>query len=226
MRLIVQRQPWYQAKTEEKRLYWLNASISLLHSIISGTLALHCVAAYLPASLYITDAELDTNGLGGITVAVTTGYFFHELIEINQHNMFFIGSDVMVYAHHYLVGTFCLYGLLGARFCVTVLVLNLLAEINNWSLHGVKVLRGMDYARDSTIVTLVDRTFFPLAILFRVVPHSWVGYRLLVDSTEDNAFFFRFAFVGQLLLMSLNVQLIIFFFQSRKRLATSVKKST
>ena len=65
-------------KTEEKQLYWLNTTLSLFHSIISGFLAVYCVAAYLPGSLYITDDELDTNGLGCITVAVSAGYFFHE----------------------------------------------------------------------------------------------------------------------------------------------------
>eukprot|EP00048_Salpingoeca_helianthica_P018110 m.240755 g.240755 ORF g.240755 m.240755 type:complete len:241 (-) comp23628_c0_seq1:32-754(-) len=211
---LVKGRGWFETLQAQPRELWLNSAASLSHALVSGAGA--SLLVYWWPNIASDPFEADNHGTRTI-VAISNGYFIYDLIDIFQHRLFMKGSQWLIYAHHVVV-IFCFSMALNENTLTAYLSLNLVCEVNNWFLHGGKVLRKTGLAATSTICRLNDVLFLITAAVFRFAPHFWIQYKLVEDYNKfSNGLHFGIAFSGMIAINILNVMLIRDFFISRAR---------
>jgi hypothetical protein len=124
-----------ELSTKEKRLLWLNTSVSLLHSCISSLLSLGVI---LCEPDFLTSSWVTWYKPSAVfTLSVSTGYFIYDFIDLVATSIYAKAPAILV--HHVLVGI-CYIAALFYRVGLPFLVLMLLLEINSVFLHVRKLM--------------------------------------------------------------------------------------
>lgn len=209
----VKDQKWFKALEGETRLLFLNFTLSLAHALVAGSGALYCL--YRQPDLLHSPLTGDS-WLTELMVSISNGYFLYDLLEMNMHRLFLKGTQILVHVHHVVVMA-CFSAALYSGTLTGYLLLTLVCEVNNWFLHGSKMLRKLGFGMRHPLHMAFDALFVLTALTTRVGVHVWIVVKLLEDYGSISTLNFATAFSGMVAINFLNLMLLRDFYLSRAR---------
>ncbi|KAJ4929702.1 hypothetical protein JOQ06_018724 [Pogonophryne albipinna] len=189
---------------------WRNISTSLAHSSLSGAWAVLCF--YLQPQL-LEDLISRHSLLSHSLVAVSTGYFIHDFLDVALNRPCKQSWEVLL--HHSAVLS-CFGLALTSRLYVGYSVVSLLIEINSAFLHirQLLLLSGRRNRTDTTTprpsVTYSVTSWLTLATMFvfRVCTVGWMTRWLVAHSEHMPRFVLTMGATGLSLISIMNVVLL------------------
>ncbi|XP_061733370.1 TLC domain-containing protein 1 [Nerophis ophidion] len=180
---------------------WKNLSVSMVHSLLTGTWALTCAIIW-PETLH--DLRAFHTPLSYLLVCVSTGYFVQDAADIilTGHGR---GSWEFL-IHHALVISAFLYALY-TQLYVAGAVVALFVEVNSVTLH-LRLLLKLAGATSSTLYYINKIVNIFTFITFRLCSQFYLTWYILQNySWLEHAAFFLFA------IMVMNVMILVYFYR-------------
>lgn len=211
---------WFGQLSSENQTLCRTGLTSYVHSLLSGAWTTYIVVT-TPALLANTTSYRDWHSLA--TTAMSCGYFIADLAMMLWKGTFRETPLYLVHVHHVIV-IICLWLCLLVNPDVSAyMVLALVCEVNNWFLHGGKLLRKIGFAADSALFRWNDVLFYITFFVFRMGPHVFTFYSIAGLRHEVPAVWqWLLGVVSSMALIAINVSMLVDFMRSRRRLATFV----
>ncbi|XP_062868295.1 TLC domain-containing protein 1 [Trichomycterus rosablanca] len=190
---IIEFDPW-------KKWKWENLSVSLVHSLLTGTWSIFCVFQY-PVMVY--EIRSAFTPLAYLLVTVSTGYFIHDAGGIIFGGYARESWEFLL--HHVLVIWTFLYAVLTSHY-VAGAVLALFVEVNSVFLHLRLMLKMTGVAKDSPVYTINKLINIFTYVSFRLGAQFYLTFYIVVNySLLDHAFYFLVS------MMLMNIMMLIYF---------------
>ena len=170
-RILQVRPPkFFRGLDAENRTLFRTGLTSYIHSIVSGVWSTYVVVT-TPKLLAEIHGYADWQTLA--MTAMSCGYFLMDLLLMLAKRTFLDTPFLIVHVHHVLVGMALWLTLRFNHGLSTYMVMSLVCEVNNWFLHGGKLLRKMGVTTDSTLYAVNDVLFLLTFFAFRLLPHVY-----------------------------------------------------
>ncbi|KAI5096666.1 calfacilitin [Silurus meridionalis] len=187
--------PWKSYK-------WKNLSVSLVHSLLTGTWAIFCVLQY-PAMVY--EIHSSFTPVSYLLVVVSTGYFIEDAGDILFSG--YVRESWEFLLHHFLVIWTFLYAVLTSHY-VAGAVVALFVEVNSVFLHSRLMLKMAEVPKDSLIYTINKVLNFTTYVIFRLGAQLYLTMYILVNYSQlDHAAYFLAS------MMLMNIMILIYFYR-------------
>ncbi|XP_029303078.1 TLC domain-containing protein 1 [Cottoperca gobio] len=180
---------------------WRNLSVSMVHSLVTGTWALTCVVVW-PETLINLHSYYTP--LSYLLVCVSTGYFVQDAGDIILTGHARASWEFLI--HHVLVISCFLYSLYTELY-VGGAVVALFVEVNSVTLHLRLLLKlaGVQSSRLYHINKLINIITY---VTFRLFTQFYLTWYIVQNYTWlDNGFFFLIA------IMMMNIMIGIYFYR-------------
>ncbi|KAK2163960.1 hypothetical protein LSH36_71g00007 [Paralvinella palmiformis] len=153
---------------------WRNLFGSWFHALIIGSWDISCF-------LMFPDMVVDLVGYHDMysytMIAVTTGYFFYDFVDIVISGRTRTSWEVLL--HHVVVAGTFFYNLILCR-CIAYTAVALLAEVNSFFLHSRKLMQMLQIRFDAPLYRLNVYLNLLSFILCRFIPLIWIIYGMLM----------------------------------------------
>ncbi|KAG7321441.1 hypothetical protein KOW79_015856 [Hemibagrus wyckioides] len=185
-----------------KNYKWKNLSVSLVHSLLTGTWAVFCVFQY-PEMVY--DLNLSFTPASYLLVIISTGYFIQDAVDIIISGYARESWEFLL--HHVMVIWTFLYAVLTWHY-VAGAVVALFVEVNSIFLHLRLMLKMAGVAQDSLLYTINKFINLTTYISFRLGAQSYLTWYILVN-------FSQLVHAGYFLvsMMLMNIMILIYFYR-------------
>ncbi|XP_034406390.1 TLC domain-containing protein 2-like [Cyclopterus lumpus] len=191
---------------------WRNISTSLAHSSLTGAWAVVCF--YIQPHM-VEDLISSQSLLSHSLVAVSTGYFIHDFLDVALNQSFKRSREVLL--HHSLVLS-CFSLSVTSRLYVGYAVVSLLVEINSVFLHirqllllsGRRNMPGTDVKappRPSVTYSVTSALSLGTLLVFRVCTLAWMTRWLAAHTERVPRYALTMGTVGLSLISIMNVVL-------------------
>nr|XP_020476397.1 calfacilitin [Monopterus albus] len=189
-------------KQDEFRSWkWQNLSVSVVHSLLTGTWALICLVVWPEALNNIPSYHTP---LSYLLICVSTGYFVQDAgdIIVTGHAR---GSWEFL-LHHALVIWCFMYALYTQRY-VAGAVIALLVEVNSLTLH-LRLMLKLACAQSSNIYRINKCVNLFTYIIFRLSTQFYLSYYIIAnyDWLDHGAYFL-------VSMMMMNIMILIYFYR-------------
>lgn len=165
--------------TPENKTLFRTGLTSYVHSIVSGALALYAiVSTNLPVHMGEAVGPLMLT-----LCSLSCGYFVMDLTVMLYERTWLEVRFYVIHWHHVVCIVALGLQLLFRPDVAAHLTLQLFCEVNNWFLHGSKLLRKVGMPTTSPLFALMDAGFYVTYFTTRLPPHLFVGYELVVAPT-------------------------------------------
>ncbi|XP_030639229.1 TLC domain-containing protein 1 [Chanos chanos] len=191
----VDRHPWRTWK-------WKNLSVSLVHSLLTGTWAIACVVQYpvMVHEMYSTFTPLSY-----LLVIVSSGYFIQDAGDIILSG--FVRESWEFLLHHVLVIWCFMYALLTSHY-VAGAVVALFVEVNSVFLHTRLLLKLADVASNSSIFVINKLLNVVTYVTFRLGAQFFITWYIIQNySWLDHALYFLVTMI------LMNIMILIYFYR-------------
>ncbi|GAA6219841.1 TLC domain-containing protein 2-like [Lates japonicus] len=196
----------------EKAWKWRNISTSLAHSALSGAWAVSCF--YLRPQM-VEDLISSHSMLSHSLVAVSTGYFIHDFLDM-AFNQSFRWSWELLLHHSVVVSCFGL--AVTTRLYLGFAVMSLLVEVNSIFLHVRQLLLlsgrrnrpGSEVAAPCPSVAYMMTSWLNLGtfLVFRVCTLGWMARWLAGHSEQIPRYILMMGTAGLSLISTMNTVLL------------------
>ncbi|XP_066502690.1 TLC domain-containing protein 1 [Hoplias malabaricus] len=191
----VESEPWRSWK-------WTNLSVSLVHSLLSGTWAIFCA---FQNPVMIREMHSSFSPLSYLLVIVSTGYFIHDAGDIIFSGYARESWEFLL--HHVLVISTFVYAVF-TRHYVAGAVVALFVEVNSVFLHLRLLLKLAGTAKDSLIYSINKMVNVSTYVSFRLGSQFYLTWFIIYNYTYlDHALFFLVC------LMMMNIMILIYFYR-------------
>lgn len=180
---------------------WRNLSVSMVHSLITGTWALTCVLVW-PETL--NDIHLYHTPLSYLLVCVSSGYFVQDACDIifTGHAR---GSWEFLVHHALVIGCF-LYALY-TQLYVAGAVIALFVEVNSVTLH-LRLMLKLAGAQSSPLYHVNKVANLITYVVFRLLTQFYLTWYITYNYSKlDNAGYFLFS------MGVMNIMILIYFYR-------------
>ncbi|XP_034459409.1 TLC domain-containing protein 1 [Hippoglossus hippoglossus] len=180
---------------------WKNLSVSMVHSLLTGTWALTCVLVW-PETL--TDLHSYHTPLSYLLVCVSTGYFVQDAADIilTGHGR---GSWEFLLHHSLVIGCF-LYALF-TQLYVAGAVIALFVEVNSVTLH-LRLMLKLSAVQSSSMYHINKFVNLFTYVLFRMGTQLYLSWYILNNySWMDRGGYFLIS------MMMMNIMILIYFYR-------------
>lgn len=180
---------------------WRNLSVSMVHSLLSGTWAVTCSVLW-PDTL--KDLHLYHTPLSYVLVCVSTGYFFQDACDIiyTGHAK---GSWEFLLHHALVLGCF-LYTLCTEMY-VAGAVVALFVEVNSVTLH-LRLLLKLAGAQSTPLYHINKVGNILTYVVFRLVTQFYLTWYIIHNYSQlDHPEFFLIC------MMIMNIMIVIYFYR-------------
>ncbi|XP_074528220.1 TLC domain-containing protein 2-like [Halichoeres trimaculatus] len=211
----------------KKKWKWRNTVTSLAHSSLTGAWAVLCLCRQ-PQML--EDLIASHSLLSHSLVAVSTGYFIHDLLDVGSNQPLKQSRELLL--HHSTVIT-CFSLAVTSRLYVGLAVVSLLIEINSVFLHirQLLLLSGRRHrlgaestaARPSVAYSLTSWLNMGTLLMFRVFPMGWMTRWLASHSDHLPRYALMMGAVGMSLISTMNM--VLFYRLLRADFLTNTRNS-
>ncbi|KAK2827193.1 hypothetical protein Q7C36_018119 [Tachysurus vachellii] len=185
-----------------KSYKWKNLSVSVVHSLLTGTWAVSCVFQY-PVMVY--DLHSSFTPVSYLLVIISTGYFIQDAGDIIFSGYARESWEFLL--HHVLVIWTFLYAVLTRQY-VAGAVVALFVEVNSVFLHARLMLKMAGVTKDSLLYTINKFINVTTYISFRLGAQSYLTWYILVNySWLDHAGYFLTS------MMLMNIMILIYFYR-------------
>ncbi|XP_053504300.1 TLC domain-containing protein 1 [Ictalurus furcatus] len=192
---IVSRDPWKSYK-------WKNLSVSLVHSLLTGTWAIFCVFQY-PVMVY--ELYSSFTPVSYLLIVVSTGYFIQDAVDIIVSGYARESWEFLLH-HGVVIWTF-LYAVLTSHY-VAGAVVALFVEVNSVFLHSRLMFKMAEVAKDSHLYTINKFLNVSTYISFRLGAQFYLTWYILVNySWLDHAGYFLAS------MMLMNIMILVYFYR-------------
>ncbi|XP_071398849.1 TLC domain-containing protein 2-like [Centroberyx affinis] len=190
---------------------WRNISTSLAHSSLTGAWAVLCF--YLHPQM-AEDLISSHSLLSHSLVAVSTGYFIHDFLDLSFNQSFKLSWEVLL--HHSVVIS-CFGLAITSRLYLGFAVASLLVEINSVFLHSRQLLllsgrrngpeTGVTPPRPSTTYRMTSLLNLGTFLVFRVCTLAWMTRWLARHSEHLPGYVLTMGTAGLSLITTMNTVL-------------------
>ncbi|XP_034405087.1 TLC domain-containing protein 1 isoform X2 [Cyclopterus lumpus] len=180
---------------------WKNLSVSIVHSLLTGSWALTCVLVW-PEML--RNLHSYHTPLSYLLVCVSTGYFVHDASDIILTGHGRQSWEFLL--HHVLVISCFLYALF-TKMYVAGAVVALFVEVNSVTLH-MRLMLKLACAQSSSVYHVNKLINITTYLTFRLGTQSYLTWYIVTNYTWlDHALYFLIAMV------MMNVMILIYFYR-------------
>ncbi|KAM8902859.1 TLC domain-containing protein 1 isoform 1-T3 [Spinachia spinachia] len=180
---------------------WKNLSVSMVHSLLTGSWALTCVLVW-PETL--NNIHSYHTPLSYLLVCVSTGYFVHDAGDIILTGHARQSWEFLV--HHVVVISCFLYALYTELY-VAGAVIALFVEVNSVTLH-LRLLLKMANAQSSSMFRINKLVNISTYLSFRLGTQFYLTWYIVKNYTWlDHGFYFLFAMIA------MNIMILTYFFR-------------
>ncbi|XP_051960938.1 TLC domain-containing protein 1 [Xyrauchen texanus] len=192
---IVDSDPW-------KTWKWKNLTVSLVHSLLTGTWALACVLQH-PAMVH--EIRSAYTPLSYLLIIVSSGYFIQDAGDIIFSGYAKESWEFLL--HHFLVIWCFLYALFTHHY-VAGAVVALFVEVNSVFLHARLLLKLARVSQSSLIYSIIKLFNVVTYVTFRLGAQFYLTWFLIHNySSLDHAFYFLVTMV------LMNIMILIYFYR-------------
>uniref|UniRef100_A0A3B3ZJF4 TLC domain-containing protein n=1 Tax=Periophthalmus magnuspinnatus TaxID=409849 RepID=A0A3B3ZJF4_9GOBI len=191
---------------------WRNLSVSMVHSLLTGTWAVTCVVVW-PETLQ--DLHLYHTPLSYLLVCVSTGYFVQDACDIIYTGHARSSWEFLL--HHVLVLSCFLYAICSQLY-VAGAVVALFVEVNSVTLH-LRLLLKLAGAQSTPLYQINKVVNIITYVIFRLFTQFYLTWYILSNyASLDNAGFFLICMIVMNIMMSIYLYRLIRadFFTRRK----------
>lgn len=139
--------------------------------ILSGAWALYCLY-HNPGMFWDLAGEYSAMSCG--LMAFSCGYFIADLVLMLLLGTFLDVKFYLVHVHHVVVLSSLFAGCLCNLFSANLMTIALVCEVNNWFLHGGKLLRRFGHGDGSWPYSLNNVGFYLSFFTTRLAPHLFI----------------------------------------------------
>ncbi|XP_076836513.1 TLC domain-containing protein 1 [Brachyhypopomus gauderio] len=183
-----------------KNWKWQNLSVSMAHSLLTGTWAILCVFQY---PVILNDIYSFYTPLSYLLVVISTGYFIQDAGDIIFSGYTRESWEFLL--HHVLVISAFLYTVLTKRYTAGA-VIALFVEVNSVFLHLRLILKLAGVAKDSLIYSINKLLNFTTYVIFRLGAQFYITWYIVYNyALLDHGFYFLVA------MMLMNIMMLIYF---------------
>ncbi|KAJ0063766.1 hypothetical protein NL108_006720 [Boleophthalmus pectinirostris] len=180
---------------------WRNLSVSMVHSLITGTWAVTCAVVW-PETLQ--DLHLYQTPLSYLLVCVSTGYFMQDACDIIYRGHARGSWEFLL--HHVLVLSCFLYALCTQKY-VNGAVVALFVEVNSVTLH-LRLLLKLAGAQSTPLYHINKVVNIVTYVIFRLFTQFYLTWFILHNYAKlDHAGFFFFC------MMLMNIMIGIYLYR-------------
>lgn len=180
---------------------WRNLSLSLFHSVLSGTWALTCAAVW-PETL--TNVHKFYTPLSYLLICVSTGYFVQDASDIILTGHARASWEFLL--HHAMV-IWCFLYTLYTKQCVSGAVVALFVEVNSVTLH-LRLLLKLANAQSSSMYHINKHINIFTYVTFRLGAQFYLTwYNIYNYSKVDHAGCFLTTMI------MINIMMLIYFYR-------------
>ncbi|KAK5868837.1 hypothetical protein PBY51_009814 [Eleginops maclovinus] len=199
---LLQRLPVPKVVQQDDHTWkWRNLSVSMVHSLLTGTWALTCVLVW-PETLY--NLHSYHTSLSYLLVCVSTGYFVQDAGDIILTGHAKASWEFLI--HHTLVISCFLYSLY-TQLYVAGAVIALFVEVNSVTLH-LRLLLKLANAQSSPMYQINKVLNIITYITFRLSTQFYLTWYIVHNYTWlDNGSFFLASMIG------MNTMILIYFYR-------------
>lgn len=165
-------------ETDPQRLWkWKNLSVSVVHSLITGTWAIACVIQYPDI---LNNLYSFFNPSSYLLVCLSSGYFIQDAVDIILSG--YARGSWEFLLHHGLVLWSFLYVVV-QRTYVAGAVIALLVEVNSVFLHTRLMLKLAGVANTSSCATIIRPLNIFTYVMFRLGAQFYITYYIVTNYT-------------------------------------------
>ncbi|TNN62104.1 Calfacilitin [Liparis tanakae] len=180
---------------------WKNLSVSIVHSLVTGSWALACVLVW-PEMLH--NLHSFQTPLSYLLVCVSTGYFVHDASDIILTGHGIQSWEFLL--HHVLVISCFLYALFTEVY-VAGAVVALFVEVNSITLH-TRLMMKLACAQSSSVYHVNKLINITTYLTFRLGTQFYLTWYIVHNYTWlDHGLYFLFA------ILMMNVMIMIYFYR-------------
>ncbi|XP_072518209.1 TLC domain-containing protein 1 [Salminus brasiliensis] len=181
---------------------WRNLSVSLVHSLLSGSWAIFCVLQY---PLMVREMHSSFSPFSYLLVVVSTGYFIQDAGDIIFSGYARESWEFLLH-HVVVIGTF-LYAVI-TRHYVAGAVVALFVEVNSVFLHLRLLLKLAGVPKDSLFYSINKVINVATYVSFRLGAQFYLTWYIIYNySWLDHGLFFLVS------LMMMNIMILIYFYR-------------
>ncbi|XP_026859138.2 TLC domain-containing protein 1 [Electrophorus electricus] len=185
-----------------KNWKWQNLSVSLVHSLLTGTWAILCMFQY---PVIMLDLNSFYTPWSYLLIIISTGYFIQDAGDIILSGYARESWEFLL--HHMLVIPPFLYVVLTSHY-VGGAVVALFVEVNNIFLHLRQKLKLAGVAKDSLIYSTNKLLNFTTYVSFRLGAQFYITWYIVYNySWLVHAFYFLVS------IMLMNIMILIYFYR-------------
>ncbi|KAM9846427.1 TLC domain-containing protein 2-like [Aulostomus maculatus] len=197
---------------------WRNISTSLAHSSLTGAWTVLCF--YLQPQM-VEDLISSHSSLSQSLVAVSTGYFIHDFLDVALNRSFKQSWEILLH-HSVVISSFSL--AVTSRLYLGFAVVSLLMEINSVFLHirQLLLLSGQrnklrtdsTASRPSAIYRLTTWLNLGTFLVFRVCTLGWMSRWLVANSERMPQYVLMMGTTGLSVISAVNIVLLYRLFKA------------
>ncbi|GAB1608165.1 TLC domain-containing protein 2-like [Argonauta hians] len=189
------------------RWRWKNVVVSFVHALIVSVCCLICF--YVTPKL-TTDMISTHTPLSHGTVALSAGYFLHDIVDMVLYDLSRKSLELLV--HHVVILIAFSIPILTYK-SVGYMVVALLVEVNSIFLHFRQLLRIHNVDKKSSLYRLTSLLNLGTFIVFRIAALCWMTRWIAINKTQVPFFFYFLANIG---LTTTTVMNIVLFYRCLK----------